>query len=78
MAKLNSKRFREVARISTTLNGARYLWVMRSDGKVLRRCTAPNPTAYTIKASCVPPRSIPEATTKLETLATDSHHEIVR
>jgi hypothetical protein len=39
MAKITANGATEVARIRTTFAESTYLWVMTSDGRILRRCT---------------------------------------
>lgn len=51
MAKITARNATEIARIKTELSAddpVKYLWVLRSDGKVLRRLTGDVSTNYTI------------------------------
>lgn len=84
MAKLSSKRFSEVARMTTEFGRtperapARYLWVYRSDGRLLRRRTGEGfNTSYTIVGRLTPTIDKTLALTKLRHIAAERGHEIV-
>jgi 2-keto-3-deoxy-galactonokinase len=83
MAKLSSKRFSEVARITTEFGGsdlrtpARYLWVYRSDGRVLRRRTGDLGSSYTIFDHLSPTIDKAIALTRLRSIAAERDHKIV-
>lgn len=60
MAKLTTGKAQEVGRITTihSVTGARFLWVLRSDRKVLRRMTGDAGTAYTIFGTIKPSKMV--------------------
>lgn len=85
MAKLSGKHFREVARITTEFGGSeqreaiRYLWVYRSDGRVLRRCTnRAAGSSYTILDKFTDHLGKADALNLLRRIAGERDHQVVK
>jgi len=77
MAKISARGATEVARIKTkTQSGHLYLWVMTSDGRILRRCVTPGlQEGYGVYRSRVPKNARTYAT--LLSAVQNLQHEVV-